>query len=362
MENLIDVTLSEIDTHQLTNLLNNTKIINFLNKIKGYSDDNLDKLHQFINNGCHNQPNSEENEEIINGNNNNSDLLNDRNDLLDEELANGNAIEDGLDDKLDSLVAEEEESDRKRNSTEKKEIENQYCNGNGNCKIVAELEEISKVGSLQNIDRISIENKLIHYLVAHSSSRIQFGICNMADKCHIIKNYQNNYGTNVLDKIHTIFYHPYNRFARNIDSQKFCIDDNFNENGNDNIKEDEKNDSNDDFNQLDFGISFVQWNHKKLSIEHKFLSIKDEVTKNEYAAIPTDTYDNINEIAKSLVKCDYNKLYYKLTTFDIVCIKLYTDCTQLCTAFRRCYRKNGDNYNRRCQFYVLACNFIKYSH
>eukprot|EP01084_Bolivina_argentea_P265833 450736_1 len=116
-----------------------------------------------------------------------------------------------------------------------------------------------------------------------------------------------------------------------------------------------KNDK--DLIELDFGEHVIDWN-----VEPKFCNVKQEWMGNEFCSIEQYIYDSLYSKSETIAATHQNKSTYNLLTDDILCIKTYTDTTELQRNFRHAFRSSSDD-NRRAQFFHWATNiniiFIK---
>eukprot|EP01083_Nonionella_stella_P026421 72714_1 len=109
--------------------------------------------------------------------------------------------------------------------------------------------------------------------------------------------------------------------------------------------------------QLDFGHHVTDWN-----VTPKFYNIKQEWTENEYAPISLELCKSLYMQSQTIAKTNKNRASYNLSAHDILCIKTYTDTTNLQAQFRHAFRTSSDK-NRRSQFIHWATHlnitFIK---
>ena len=220
MENLVNRTLNEIDRIERINILNNQKIINFLSTIQNCTEINLAKLAKFINSGC-----SIKEENSKDDNKENEEEAEDK----DKDEENG---KDELEDNEEGDDFEEEVNENDEDAANNKDIGD--CLSDSNCKALSELKLAAELNLNENnneIDRFALSDDLVHYLVYHKNNRISFGNCPHENKCKILLN---NDSINLLERIHLVFYHDFDRLNRNRDTKKFCIEVNDNDNDNNN--------------------------------------------------------------------------------------------------------------------------------
>eukprot|EP01084_Bolivina_argentea_P176334 305164_1 len=103
--------------------------------------------------------------------------------------------------------------------------------------------------------------------------------------------------------------------------------------------------------ELDFGEHIINWN-----VEAKFYNIKEEWLHNDFFPLGSDIYDSLCEKAEWIAQTKKNKQSYNLDTYDMLCIKTYTDTNELQSNFRHAFRTTAD-VNRRSQFVHWATTF-----